>query len=357
MLPPSLASIPCPACGTVVSLSPPQPADPTDPSGSAANEAATTGNAPPSPESASLSAQPPVLPGPVITPAAVTSDADTAAPIPPHLRPIQPGAGPTPGPSISVTPPKPGGIQISLADDDARGFRHKPPKFKNLGLILSGISLGLLSLAAVVSLSARMLRPDWFAAEVQQDRIDVRYVRGQYQSPTKWTPAYNKAIEVAGLKIKIERVEIGPVVAKGGDLDIVQSQDDVMQVYISIENTFDEEINYVSWYGNEFTVGDQVVIARLSLGEEILPMRVFEDAAGIYGHLPQAVIRPEEVIQDSIIFDLSDAPKGRTGPWKLELPLASVGYATSIGFEIDERSLKRDSVLGAPGSAFDDDEQ
>ncbi|MEZ6107630.1 MAG: hypothetical protein R3B96_16310 [Pirellulaceae bacterium] len=80
-------------------------------------------------------------------------------------------------------------------------------------------------------------------------------------------------------------MEIGPVVAKGGDLDIVESQDDVMQIYLSIENTFDEEINYISWYGNEFTVGDQVVLARLSLDGKPIQMRVFEDAAGIYGHV------------------------------------------------------------------------
>lgn len=325
ILPAGISAIPCPACGTLVQLNAAEPApQPTD--------GGAESNPSPTPE--------------------------VNAPIPPHLRPQASQGGANAGPTISVTPPRPSsGIQLSLAEDDARGFRHKPPKFKNLGLIVSFISLSLLSLAAVVSLSVRLMRPDWFAAEVQQDRIDVKYIRGRYQGPAQWTPALNKAVEVAGLKIKIERVEIGPVVAKGGDLDIVESQDDVMQVYISIENTFDEEINYVSWYGNEFTVGSQVVIAQLTLDGEVIPMRVFEDAAGIYGHVPQAVIRPEEVIQDSIIFDLSSAPNGRTGPWHLELPLATVGYATSIGFLIDERSLKRESVLGNPGAAFEGEEQ
>ena len=160
-------------------------------------------------------------------------------------------------------------------------------------------------------------------------------------------------MRVAGLRVKIERIEIGPVVAKAGNLEIVKSDSDVIQIYLSLENEFDAPIDYVSWYGNEFQVGERTVHAQLSAGDVALPMLVFEDAAGIYGHTPMATIHPKATIQDSIVFDLPAGDAVRQGPWRLELPQAAFGYPASLGFELDERLVRKSSLLGTPGSAFE----
>ncbi|MEZ6107631.1 MAG: hypothetical protein R3B96_16315 [Pirellulaceae bacterium] len=184
-VPDSLASTPCPACGAEVQLAAMRPTE--SPETPAPGPVAT-----PFP-GIDVGADKPAAPGSpaamapgVGPPSSIPSDAVTPgpmAPIPPHLRgpsdQSPAGIGPIQVPS---GPPKVGGLQLNLAEDDARGFRHKPPKFKHLGLILSGISISILSLTTIGLLALRFAKPDWFAAESVPDRIDVKYIRGQYES-------------------------------------------------------------------------------------------------------------------------------------------------------------------------------
>ncbi|MEC8300939.1 MAG: hypothetical protein VX035_04410, partial [Planctomycetota bacterium] len=80
---------------------------------------------------------------------------------------------------------------------------------------------------------------------------------------------------------------------------------------------------------------------------ELYSMLVFEDVAGIYGHVPRAVIRGKETLQDSIVFELPSEKFKGEGPWRLELPQAAFGFSGSLGFELPESLVIRESALGS----------
>ena len=266
-----------------------------------------------------------------------------SGPIPPHL---QPDAGNQP----MAPPPSPKtGFQIELDESDQRSIRPPKKGLGKLGIIASTISLGLLSLLAVASLMIRFIFPDWFTPETGTDTVSVQVVRGKYEPPSSWALAPGKALRVGGLKVKVERIEIGPVLAKAGTQEIISSEDqNIMQVYISLENESEEPFDYTSWYGNEFVVGETTVSAKLTnRRQELYSMLVFEDVAGIYGHVPRAVIRGKETLQDSIVFELPSENFEGEGPWRLELPQAAFGFSGSLGFELPESLIIRESALGS----------
>ena len=266
---------------------------------------------------------------------------ENAGPLPPHL---QKDAGPSP----MAPPPGPtSGFNIELDEADQRAIRSPKQGFGKLGMIASAISLGLLTLLAVASLIVRFVFPDWFAPEVAVDSVNVKVIRGEYKSPASWAPAPGKSLRVGGLKVKVERIEVGPILAKGGTQEIITSDDqNMLQVYISLENESDEPFDYTSWYGNEFVVGEKTVSAKLTnQAGDLYSMLVFDDVAGIYGHVPRAVIHGKETLQDSIVFEIPAGKLEGDGPWKLELPQAAFGFSGSLGFELQEDLVKRESVL------------
>ena len=269
--------------------------------------------------------------------------------------PTIPGSSPFPSPS-SMVPPHHApqgvpGISLELDERHSRGYQPRKSRFAGVGMVVSAITLMLLSSAVVVALYLRLNHPELFQPPVKQDTVGLRIIPGDYSVPTKWIDAATSSARVGGLRIKIDRIEIGPVIAKGGDLEIVESETDVLQIYLTLRNESEEEIDYVSWYGNEFEVGGKIVYAKLSRGGQQLPMLVFEDAAGIYGHVPRALIRPKETVLDSLIFELGEGADSRTGPWRLELPQAAFEFQGSLGFEIDDRSLRQASPLESPADA------
>ena len=266
-----------------------------------------------------------------------------SGPIPPHLHPDAGKQPMAPPPS-----PKPG-FQLELDESDQRSIRPPQKGLGKLGIVASTISLGLFSLLVVASLMIRFIFPDWFTPETVTDTVSVQVVRGKYEPPSSWAPAPGKALRVGGLKVKVERIEIGPVLAKAGTQEIISSEDqNIMQVYISLENESEEPFDYTSWYGNEFVVGETTVSAKLTNSrQELYSMLVFEDVAGIYGHVPRAVIRGKETLQDSIVFELPSEKFEGEGPWRLELPQAAFGFSGSLGFELPESLVIRESALGS----------
>ena len=251
------------------------------------------------------------------------------------------------------TAPGSGGFRLQLDEQHAKGYRPRKKGSGWLGLLIGATAIMLLGTAAVAALALRLWKPEWFAPRPAVDRVSVRRITGNYARPLSWTDAATQSVRVSGLRIKVERVEIGSIIPKGDGGSVEEIAQDVVQVYLSLENEFDAPIDYVSWYGNEFEVGERTVRAKLSAGELDLPMIVYDDVAGIYGHLPEATIGPRETIQDSIVFELPKSGAGSAPPWNLELPQAAFGFSGSIGFRIDERLVEKGSRLVNPGSALD----
>ncbi len=268
--------------------------------------------------------------------------AENAGPLPPHL---QNAAGNAP---MAPPPSRMSGFSIELDESDQRAIRTPKKGFGKLGMIASAISLGLLTLLAVASLIVRFVFPDWFTPEAVVDSVNIKVIRGEYKSPTSWAPAPGKSLRVGGLKVKVERIVVGSILAKAGTQEIITSDDpNMMQVYISLENESEEPFDYTSWYGNEFVVGDKTVSAKLTNhAGNLYSMLVFDDVAGIYGHVPRAVIHGKGTLQDSIVFEIPGGKFEGEGPWKLELPQAAFGFSGSLGFELQEDLVKRESVLG-----------
>lgn len=311
--------------------------------------------------------------------------------LPSHLRPASqsPAASqperPQPGDVVSDSPaadpdfatPKPssGGFQLNISKDDdpiskrarRRGINGAWVLAFSVFLLVASVgTLGVLYLLGIVDFKANLgSSSDVVVIDSDDSNSDDE------SKPITWVDASKFSARMAGVKVKIQRVEMGEVRARDENRLIQRSQDEsFLQVFLIVQNQRRLDVKYTSWYGNQFTVRDKKVIAKMSANETPFTMLLFSDAYDINGHTPIGDLEQSEELNDTIVFEIpEDVRIGDVENLRLELPGAAFGETGTIHFEIpvsmiktpdDRGTLLEESQLldgGAPAMKSNDDEE
>lgn len=277
----------------------------------------------------------------------VVSVAVDALPLPPQLAPAP--ANPTPSQPDAVDPfaikTAPSSVSITRGENDKpRHLTRKKNFMEKYGMLLSLISICLLTILVTVVGILRWQFPEWFAEDKGPPEVITIVKESKFERPSKFFTAGKSVAKVGGVRISIERVEKGAVLASTNTNQIQATEgDQYIQIHLRLKNDSDIDVDYSSWYGNLFTIGKTEVAARLFDDKNIeYPMMVFEDAKAVHGTTESAYLQKRQSAMDSIVFEIPEEAQSRKPKYyRLELPNAAIKVPGSIGFEIPAEMLDK----------------
>ncbi len=207
----------------------------------------------------------------------------------------------------------------------------------SLGLILM-MMVGCVVMVLLVAgfFQAYQTHPEWFHEEHENV---VEGEGGPSVDPVvmAWADATSKAVLRDEVRVKVERVEFGPVRGKDARNAVRNSGNAAfLQIYFKVRNQRQTDVNYKSWYGNKFNSGNSETAASLTdnLGT-VYSMMVFSDIKVVQGHTSSAVLGPADECTDVIIYEVpAEVNRRKIEYLRLQLPAAAVGGAHSYRFQI-----------------------
>jgi hypothetical protein len=175
------------------------------------------------------------------------------------------------------------------------------------------------------------------------DDAEIVYLTPQKSRTARWVDiTTGNLVSINNVTVKVDYAEYGAVRAKDANNVVIESdQKNFLQVYVRLKNYQMTPIDYASWYGNAFAIGNSEVAATLvdDRGRQYDMMR-FTHVSGVRGHTPQAVMNQREQVRDIVVFAVpTDIDRSRIRYFRLELPAAAYGGAGAYRFEIPRHAI------------------
>ncbi len=267
---------------------------------------------------------------------------------------------PTPVPT-HVVPENPKPHQIQTGNHDRVATRRRGIGAQWLVLLSTvGIVVVVGTLVGVYLMRGKGFEVSFQSVE-QSDEAET-IVKKQVTKEIHWINADTKSARLSLVKVKITAVDILPVRARDANAQIQTSGDtNFLHVFVTLTNENIRDVDYTSWYGNEFQVAGKDAVAMLTDSEgTTYQMMVFDDVTDIKGHTPRSTMAPSNTIKDMILFELpEDFDVDKIDYWRLTLPGAAFGHTGKLYFEIPRDMYEEDSGfdLDVPNVILDDEEE
>jgi hypothetical protein len=137
---------------------------------------------------------------------------------------------------------------------------------------------------------------------------------------------------------------------------MLTDDDNLVAVTISVRNLGDEPRPFHSWYEHTFgTAGgaDVRVYFADNSGREYPPIR-FDDVSHVEGQRWADHIRPDQVVQDTLLFMLpNDVDRGTIQSFRLALPAAAVELTGFFRFDIPVTMIEGLGKEKKPATSFE----
>ena len=242
-------------------------------------------------------------------------------PIPSHLQ------GTTDDPAVEE--------KKTLTQSSSETFCYK--KSKVGGIITVSIFVMLLAAGVVGGIAALAM----LDSKTKENEKEADRKNGDQKKKVEYITAGKKRAKMGDLEVAVKLVEYGPLRVKDQTNKVHVSSDPLLQIHFEIRSRRNSTVEYVSWYGNSFSRGNDQVVAELTdQNGKTCDMPVFGDVKGILGHTPKAWIEDNERVQDCVIFEL---PKGSTitdiTEFRLTLPMECFGNTGNIRFKIPQSMI------------------
>ncbi|MEC9092840.1 MAG: hypothetical protein VX438_09065 [Planctomycetota bacterium] len=262
----------------------------------------------------------------------ICSNCQFSFPVAAVQPPDLPGQEPIPIPSHlqegSDTANIPGQTKSANPDQESPGYRRS-----KLGGNLTALAICVLLGAG---LAGGMVALALFDNKTQEKK-ETEHKKAK-EKKRKFVTAGKKRVKLGDLEIGIKLVEFGPLRVKDQNNKVHESSDSLLQIHVEIRSRRSNNVEYVSWYGNSFSRGQEQVVAELTDQQgQTLDMPVFGDVKGLFGHTPTATIEKNERISDCLIFEL---PQNTTiadiRELELVLPMECFGNKGNVYFRIPQ---------------------
>ena len=159
----------------------------------------------------------------------------------------------------------------------------------------------------------------------------------------RWSDATRVELRMNHLLVRVSSVERGEVRGKDASNRVIVSEtDNYLLIYLRITNAGAADVLYRSWYGRAFDDQGTPRIAQLSDNtQRKYEMMVFSGVKSIKGHIREARLKPQERIEDVVVFALpEDLDRARIEYFRLELPAAACGGSGFGRFEIPSAMIQ-----------------
>ncbi len=293
------------------------------------------------PASQSIPMATPVPLAPTVPSASTARIQVAAGPLPPHLA-----AGGAIVAAPHVSPPE---LDVREGDRNDEAVKARFTKTSGgLGFLLTVLGSVLVLVIVIAMVAVYFSNPDLLTFQRQRPAADVPpskqvATKIEGESEIMWTDASAKSVLRNEIRVRISRVEFGAVMAKDAANSVHKSDSaNFLQIFVSLENTGDHDVNYKSWYGNEFNVDGGSVAATLEDDTgHTYPMMTVGDASKIAGHVPAATLGAKNAgdtvrtVKGVIIYEIPETiNRGSHKFYRLQLPAAAIGGTGILRFQI-----------------------
>jgi len=256
---------------------------------------------------------------------------------------LPPSAGP-------ILPPQAAGATdplASIAESTPLVRRVRRPRscFATGCLVVGIVSLAAAAIVGIVLVAAwlpglprpkRASGPDMIPRGAGKQPIDKR----------EYTDASRKAVNYAGVLVRVDRVEAGKVFYRSKRQNLQTATPNYLIINLNIQNkSRAEPVEYLSWYDNQFVTGDGEPLDLELVDEDGVTLEVFPiaEAENVERHGVSSSLLPRgDDTNDSLVFKLpDDYPSDPFPSLYLKLPVAAVGDEGFFKFHIPGEMVRR----------------
>lgn len=241
-------------------------------------------------------------------------------------------------------PPAPGTPASSsgAAPEDVAADEAEPaPKSRGLGLeiVVFGLFVTVFALGVIVVVVLASGKRPWQKGAKPADEIPevVIDLSPQEDIAPRWSDASQCSQRLHAVKVRVKHAAYGPVRTRDGSRRVVVDEErSYLILYVNVKNQRETPVNYKSWYGTPQRLGRQLRSVELTDSNgQFYPLKLFPEANGVHGHVPQATLALRDEVNDALVFSIPPAVDRSQIEWlHVSLPAAAYGEPGAYHFEI-----------------------